>query len=87
MAPETEGERPALDSGAMVGPRVAALRIERGWSLSELARRASLGKATLSGLEAGTRNPTLDTLHAVAAALERPLTAILTTPPTELVHA
>jgi transcriptional regulator with XRE-family HTH domain len=65
---------------------VAALRGERGWSLSELARRASLGKATLSGLEAGTRNPTLDTLHAVAAALELPLTSILTTPPTEPVR-
>ncbi|MFR9803164.1 helix-turn-helix domain-containing protein [Pseudonocardia sp. RS010] len=41
-------------------------------SLSELARRASVGKATLSGLEAGTRNPTLDTLHAVAPAPSRP---------------
>jgi transcriptional regulator with XRE-family HTH domain len=86
VAAETEGGRPALDSGTTVGPRVAALRAERGWSLSELARRASLGKATLSGLEAGTRNPTLDTLHAVAAALELPLTAILATPPTELVR-
>lgn len=86
MATGTEGGRPALDSGAAVGPRIAALRAGRGWSLSELARRASLGKATLSGLEAGTRNPTLDTLHAVAAALELPLTAILATPPTELVR-
>ena len=60
---------------------MAALRVERGWSLSELARRASLGKATLSGLEAGTRNPTLDTLHAVAAALGVPLTTILTPDP------
>lgn len=65
---------------------MTALRAERGWSLSELARRASLGKATLSGLEAGTRNPTLDTLHSVAAAFELPLTAILAMPPTELVH-
>ncbi len=86
MAAEPEEGRPALDSGATVGPRVAALRAARGWSLSELARRASLGKATLSGLEAGTRNPTLDTLHAVAAALELPLTAILATSPTGLVH-
>lgn len=86
MQAKREGARPALDSGAAVGPRVAALRAERGWSLSELARRASLGKATLSGLEAGTRNPTLDTLHAVAAALELPLTAVLATPPMELVR-
>ncbi len=77
-----DGERPALPAGAaQVGPRVTALRVERGWSLSELARRASLGKATLSGLESGSRNPTLDTLHAVAAALGVPLTAILTADP------
>jgi XRE family transcriptional regulator, regulator of sulfur utilization len=75
-------ERPALPEGsAKVGPRVAALRGERGWSLSELARRATLGKATLSGLESGTRNPTLDTLHAIAAALGVPLTTILTSDP------
>jgi transcriptional regulator with XRE-family HTH domain len=53
-------------------------------SLSELARRASVGKATLSGLEAGTRNPTLDTLQAVATALDLPLTAIVSPPPATL---
>jgi transcriptional regulator with XRE-family HTH domain len=53
-------------------------------SLSELARRAAVGKATLSGLEAGTRNPTLDTLQAVAAALDLPLTTLLSPPPATL---
>ncbi|GAA4544262.1 XRE family transcriptional regulator [Pseudonocardia xishanensis] len=65
------------DGAAHVGPRVRALRAEQGLSLSQLARRAGLGKATLSGLEAGTRNPTLDTLHSVAAALGVPLTALV----------
>lgn len=65
---------------------MGALRAERGMSLSELARRAGLGKATLSGLESGARNPTLDTLHAVAAALGVPLTALVTTPPPTLVR-
>jgi len=68
------------DGAAQVGPRVRALRTERGMSLSELARRAGIGKATLSGLEAGTRNPTLDTLHSVAAALGTPLTALVEGP-------
>ena len=78
-------EEPALAEGAAdVGPRVAALRAERGLSLSALARRAGIGKATLSGLEAGTRNPTLDTLHSVAAALGVPLTAIVAAPPSGL---
>jgi transcriptional regulator with XRE-family HTH domain len=76
------GARPALTGGtAEVGARVRALRERRGLSLSELARRAAVGKATLSGLESGTRNPTLDTLHAVAAALDLPLTALLGPPP------
>jgi XRE family transcriptional regulator, regulator of sulfur utilization len=76
------GARPALTEGAAeVGGRVREFRERRGLSLSELARRASVGKATLSGLEAGVRNPTLDTLHAVAAALDLPLTALLGPPP------
>jgi len=65
------------DGAAHVGPRVRALRGERGLSLSQLARLAGIGKATLSGLEAGTRNPTLDTLHSVAAALGVPLTTVV----------
>jgi transcriptional regulator with XRE-family HTH domain len=77
-APSTGPAPPALAAGGTdVGPRVRALREERGISLSELARRASVGKATLSGLETGARNPTLETLQSVAAALELPLTALL----------
>lgn len=49
-------------------------------SLSALARAAGIGKATLSGLEHGTRNPTLETLYAVAGALEVPLTALVLAP-------
>ncbi len=83
MAAASEGGvRPALTEGvADVGRRVRGLREDRGMSLSELARRAAVGKATLSGLEAGTRNPTLDTLQAVATALDLPLTALLSPPP------
>ena len=80
MEPQRSSELPALAEPAGVGARVRALRAERGLSLSELARRAGVGKATLSGLEAGTRNPTLDTLHTVAAALDVPLTALLSAP-------
>lgn len=74
-----EGARPALTEGAAadVGRRVRELRERQGVSLSELARRARVGKATLSGLEAGTRNPTLETLQSVAAALDLPLTHLL----------
>ncbi|MEH1099159.1 helix-turn-helix domain-containing protein [Micromonospora sp. CPCC 205561] len=52
-------------------------------SLSTLARLAGVGKATLSGLENGTRNPTLETLYAITAQLGVPLTAVLSAPAAE----
>ena len=63
-----------------VGRRLRELRQSRGISLSALARQAGVGKATLSGLETGTRNPTLETLYAVTAALGLPLAAVLAAP-------
>ncbi len=63
--------------GATVGARIRDLREVRGLSLSELARRAGIGKATLSELEAGRRNPTLDTLYALTAPLGIGLSTLL----------
>lgn len=63
-----------------VGRRLGELRAERGMSLSELARRSGVGKATLSGLESGSRNPTLETLYALTTALHVPLSTVLTDP-------
>ena len=40
------------------------LRIARHLSLSELARATSMSKATLSSIENGRANPTVDTLYA-----------------------
>jgi len=74
------GEAWSVDSAAEAGRRIRRLRGERGLSLSELARRAGIGKATLSGLESGTRNPTAGTLYAIAGQLEVPLAALLTAP-------
>lgn len=62
-----------------IGLRIQALRADRGISLSELARGANLGKATLSAVESGTRNATLETLYAIAARLDVPLAALLAT--------
>ena len=63
-----------------MGARIRALRLQRGLSLSRLAAASGLGKATLSGLEAGTRNARLETLYAVAAQLGVPLGALLGEP-------
>ena len=71
------------DDPAAVGQRIRALREERGISLSALARRAGIGKATLSGLETGVRNPTLETLYAVTGQLGVPLAAVLSPPATD----
>lgn len=65
------------EPGAAVGARIRALRVERGLSLSALAAAAGIGKGSLSELETGRRNPTLDTLYAVAGPLGVPLAALV----------
>jgi transcriptional regulator with XRE-family HTH domain len=45
------------------------LRIARQLSLSELARATGISKATLSSIESGNSNPTVDTLGGLAGAL------------------
>ncbi|NEB79323.1 helix-turn-helix domain-containing protein [Streptomyces sp. SID14478] len=64
-----------------VGRRLKLRRMERGLSLSELARRSGVGKGTLSELESGLRNPTLETLYALTTALGSPLSVVLDDPP------
>ncbi|WP_030924115.1 helix-turn-helix domain-containing protein [Streptosporangium amethystogenes] len=84
MDSEAQRHRPAVDGGtADIGRRIRRLREERGISLSALARGAGVGKATLSGLENGTRNPTLETLWAITAELGVPLTMAIGTSPSE----
>ena len=57
------------------------LRIARHLSLSELARGTGMSKATLSSIENGRANPTVETLAALAAALGVALTELLEEPP------
>lgn len=61
----------------------AALRRERerlGLSVSELAKRARIAKSTLSQLEAGSGNPSLETLWALATALGVQVTRLIAEP-------
>ena len=58
----------------------AALRRERarvGLSLSELAKQAKIAKSTLSQLEAGTGNPSVETLWALGVALGVPFSRLV----------
>jgi len=73
-------KQPRLATGIAIGRRLRDLRAARGLSLSALARAAGVGKATLSGLENGTRNPTIETLYAIAAALGVPMSALTLDP-------
>jgi transcriptional regulator with XRE-family HTH domain len=52
-----------------VGEALRRTREARGMSISDLARASGIAKATLSGLESGDANPTLETLWALTAAL------------------
>jgi len=61
----------------------ASLRRERrrsGLSLTELARRAGIAKSTLSQLESGTGNPSLETLWAICVALDVPFSRLVDPP-------
>jgi transcriptional regulator with XRE-family HTH domain len=53
------------------------LRIARHLSLSELARATGISKATLSSIENGRANPTIETLAALAGALRIALPELL----------
>ncbi len=65
-------------------PRFArALRRERelaGLSASELARRAGISKATVSQLESGAGNPSVETLWALGVALGVPFATLVDQP-------
>jgi len=62
----------------VVGTNLRRLRTDQGLSLSDLARTSGVAKATLSALEGGRGNPTLETLSALAAALEIPMGDLIT---------
>lgn len=66
------------DKVRLVARNVRRMRLERGYSQGELARRAGLAKQTLSSIEAGEANPTVLTLSAVADGLGVPVAHLLT---------
>lgn len=57
------------DPIAHVGPRLRAARQARGWTLDELARQAGISASTLSRLESGKRQASLELLLPVTRRL------------------
>lgn len=57
----------------MLGERIRSFRLESALSVSELARRAGVSKSLVSQIEHNKTNPSVETVQALAAALEVPL--------------
>src|ERR1700726_5329719 len=64
----------------LIAPSRRRERRRSGLSLTELARRAGIAKSTLSQLESGTGNPSLETLWAICVALDAPFSRLLDPP-------
>lgn len=62
----------------LVARNVRRYRLERSLSLGELARRSGLSKQTLSKIEQGGGNPTIETLSSLAQALDVTTRRLLT---------
>ncbi|WP_211323043.1 helix-turn-helix domain-containing protein [Amycolatopsis palatopharyngis] len=65
-------------AGQVLGANLRALRESAGLSLSELARRSNIAKGTLSQLESGAGNPTIETVFSLSNALAVPVSSLLT---------
>jgi transcriptional regulator with XRE-family HTH domain len=65
--------RSMISAATDVAANLRTLRARQGLSMGQLATRAGMSKGTLSKLESGLGNPTLDTLAALASALSVPL--------------
>ena len=53
----------------MDGPKLARLRLAKGWSQQRLATEAGVHVMTVSSMERGAKEPLLNTVEAVARAL------------------
>lgn len=66
--------------GSRIGRALRRERESAGISISELARRAGVSKATVSQLENGTGNPSVETLWALGDALGIPFAVLVDQP-------
>jgi transcriptional regulator with XRE-family HTH domain len=76
-------DTPALDHVLdAVGPRLRALRQQRGATLAQLGETTGISVSTLSRLESGRRRPTLELLLLLARAHQVPLDELVDAPAT-----
>jgi len=72
------------DIVAVVSMSLRRERARAGVSLTELAKRAGIAKSTLSQLESGAGNPSLETLWALGTALGVPLSRLIDPPRSDI---
>jgi transcriptional regulator with XRE-family HTH domain len=65
-----------------VGPRLRALRLQRGATLAQLSTATGISVSTLSRLESGQRRPSLELLLPLARAHQVPLDELVDAPAT-----
>ncbi|QVQ53467.1 helix-turn-helix transcriptional regulator [Spiractinospora alimapuensis] len=63
--------------GRVLAANLRVLRDRSGMSLSEVARRSGIAKGTLSQLESGSGNPTIETVFSLSNALQVPVSSLL----------
>src|SRR5215213_1572428 len=67
-----------MNGNELVSRNVGRFRGERRMSMGDLARRSGVSKQTLSKIESGVGNPTVETLAALALALDVSLRSLMT---------
>jgi transcriptional regulator with XRE-family HTH domain len=61
---------PTAGGRIVFGQRVRTYREQRGWTLAELGRRIQMSKSSVSRIECGKQNVSIEDIEAIAAALE-----------------
>ena len=61
----------------MIGARIRRVRLERGWTMRELAYVSGMAYGTLTAFESGHRVPRLSNVLALAVALRRSIDFLL----------
>ncbi|MFH8517010.1 helix-turn-helix domain-containing protein [Streptomyces gelaticus] len=79
MHPDPKSDDDVLDA---VGPRLRALRRDRGITLADVAATTGVSESTLSRLENGQRRPTLDLLLPLSRIYDVPLDDLVGAPRT-----
>jgi transcriptional regulator with XRE-family HTH domain len=80
MARADNADTPSKPPLHSIAAALRRAREDAGLSLTELARRAGVAKSTLSQLEAGRGNPSLETLWTLCTALDLPFSRLLSPP-------